>query len=247
MRAIEDRRPQITALDLREVNAVWGGLILRAAGELTVDAAGLPEGVLSVRAENWREMVAMAVRADLLPEQMRGTIEGLLGVVAGLSGDPEVIDAELTFSGRADLPRAASRGTSAAPDPALAAVGARTVGRHVEMEVIAVEAVGIGGPSTVPKGPQAVRCASRRMRPSRCVFQWSSTVSSLPLASPIPAMSIGVAARMLAQPRAALRIARPASIGGDDPEVGDPAARASDGGRETLAHPCLQSPRPRRN
>ena len=40
----------------------------------------------------------MAVRADLLPEQMRGTIEGLLGVVAGLSGDPEVIDAELTFS-----------------------------------------------------------------------------------------------------------------------------------------------------
>jgi len=98
LRAIEDRRPQITALDLREMNAVWGGLILRAAGELTVDAAGLPEGVLSVRAENWREMVAMAVRADLLPEQMRGTIEGLLGVVAGLSGDPEVIDAELTFS-----------------------------------------------------------------------------------------------------------------------------------------------------
>jgi hypothetical protein len=29
---------------------------------------------------------------------MRGTAEGLLGVVAGLSGDPEVIDAELGFS-----------------------------------------------------------------------------------------------------------------------------------------------------
>ncbi len=99
LRAIEDRRPQITALDLREVNAVWGGLILRAAGEITVDAAGVPEGVLTIRAENWREMVAMAVRAGLLPEQMRGTVEGLLGVVAGLSGDPEVIDAELTFSG----------------------------------------------------------------------------------------------------------------------------------------------------
>jgi hypothetical protein len=33
-------------------------------------------------------MVAMTVRAGLIPEQMQGTVEGLLGVVAGLSGDP---------------------------------------------------------------------------------------------------------------------------------------------------------------
>jgi hypothetical protein len=98
IRAIEDRRPQITALDLQEMNAVWGGLILRAAGDVTVDAAGIPDGVIAIRAENWREMVAMTVRAGLIPEQVQGTIEGLLGVVAGLSGDPEVIDADLSFS-----------------------------------------------------------------------------------------------------------------------------------------------------
>lgn len=98
LRAIEDRRPQITALDLAELNAVWGGLILRAAGEITVDADGVPDGRLAIRAENWQEMVAMAVRAGLIPEQMRGTVEGILGVVAGFSGDPEVIDAELGFS-----------------------------------------------------------------------------------------------------------------------------------------------------
>jgi hypothetical protein len=63
-----------------------------------VDEAGVPEGALAIRAENWREMVAMAVRAGLIPEQMQGTFEGLLGVVAGLSGDPEVIDADLSFS-----------------------------------------------------------------------------------------------------------------------------------------------------
>jgi hypothetical protein len=34
IRAIEERRPQITALDLGELNAVWGGLILRAAGDV---------------------------------------------------------------------------------------------------------------------------------------------------------------------------------------------------------------------
>jgi hypothetical protein len=99
IRAIEDRRPQIRTLDLRELNAVWGGLILRAAGDLTVDEAGIPEGAIALRAENWREMVAMTVRAGLIPEQMQGTVEGLLGVVAGLSGDPEVIDADLGFSG----------------------------------------------------------------------------------------------------------------------------------------------------
>jgi hypothetical protein len=98
LRAIEDRRPQITALDLREMNAVWGGLILRAAGDITVDSAGIPDGAFAIRAENWREMVAMTVRAGLIPEQMQGTVEGLLGVVAGLSGDPEVIDADLRFS-----------------------------------------------------------------------------------------------------------------------------------------------------
>ena len=98
LRAIEDRRPQITVLDLREMNVVWGGLILRAAGDVTVDAAGVPEGAIAIRAENWREMVAMAVRAGFVPPQMQGTIEGILGVVAGLSGDPEVIDADLSFS-----------------------------------------------------------------------------------------------------------------------------------------------------
>jgi hypothetical protein len=98
IRAIEERRPQITRLDLGELNAVWGGLILRAAGDVDVDAAGIPEGAIAIRAENWREMVAMTVRAGLLPEQMQGTVEGLLGVVAGLSGDPGVIDADLRFS-----------------------------------------------------------------------------------------------------------------------------------------------------
>lgn len=98
LRAIEDRRPQITSLDLDEANAVWGGLILRATGQIDVDASGVPDGALAVRAENWREMVAMAVRAGVLPESVAGTAEGILGVVAGLSGNPEVIDADLQFS-----------------------------------------------------------------------------------------------------------------------------------------------------
>lgn len=99
IRAIEDRRPQVTAIDLGEMNAVWGGLMLRLAGELEVNEAGVPEGALALRAENWREMVGLAVRAGLIPPQMAGTAEGLLEIVAGFGGDPEVIDAELRFAG----------------------------------------------------------------------------------------------------------------------------------------------------
>jgi hypothetical protein len=99
LRAIAERRPQITALDLAELDAVWGGLEFRAAGALQVDAGGVPEGDLALRAENWREMVAMAARAGLFPAQMQGAVEGVLEVVAGLSGDPEVIDARLGFAG----------------------------------------------------------------------------------------------------------------------------------------------------
>jgi hypothetical protein len=99
LRAIEERRPQPVRIDLRELQAVWGGLLLRAAGELVVSETGVPEGEIAVRAENWRDMVDLAVNGGVIPEQMRGTVEGLLGVVAGLSGDPEVIDATLGFSG----------------------------------------------------------------------------------------------------------------------------------------------------
>jgi hypothetical protein len=100
LRAISERRPQITAVDLSELNAVWGGLVFRAAGRLEVDpATGQPEGDLALRAENWREMVAMATRAGRILPGMQRTVEGVLEVVAGLSGDPEVIDATLGFSG----------------------------------------------------------------------------------------------------------------------------------------------------
>jgi hypothetical protein len=207
-----------------------------------VDAAGLPEGVFAIRAENWREMVAMAVRAGLLPEQMQGTVEGLAGRRRGPlrrpGGDrrgPDVFE-------RADLPRAASRGPRAAPEPALAAVGARTVGRHVEMEVIAVEPVGIwakhraegaaGGAVRLTQDAPFAPCVPVGSAPSvrchwpdrsrRCRWRCRAHVRS-------------------AAPRSG--IACPAGVGGHDPQVGDPAPGAADGGDQPLTHPCLQRSR----
>lgn len=104
IRAVEDRRPQITRVELGEMTASWGAMLFRAAGEVDVDGDGVPTGEIAVRAENWREMVELAVNGGALPAQLQGSVEGVLGMVAGLSGQPEDIDATLGFrNGRAFL------------------------------------------------------------------------------------------------------------------------------------------------
>ena len=97
-RAIEERRPQPTFVDLDDLSAVWGELELRAAGELTIDADGVAEGRITVKAVNWREILGLAVAAGLVPEAISATVENALGILAGLSGPPDTLDAPLTFS-----------------------------------------------------------------------------------------------------------------------------------------------------
>jgi hypothetical protein len=96
--------PRPIRLDLERFEAVWGDLSLRASGRLELGPDGTPEGALGIRAEDWRAMVALAVAAGAVEPRMRETTEGLLGVVAGLSGDPEIIEADLVFAnGRMSL------------------------------------------------------------------------------------------------------------------------------------------------
>jgi hypothetical protein len=95
--ALETARPQITALDLHEARAEWGALLFRASGEVAVDDAGRMTGSVAIRAENWREMLDMSVRAGVLSAGLRDVVETTLGFVAGLSGRPEDIDTTLRF------------------------------------------------------------------------------------------------------------------------------------------------------
>jgi hypothetical protein len=96
--ALESSRPAITRVELAELRADWGDLALRLSGDLDVDAEGLPTGDLSVRAQNWREMIEIGVNAGAIPAGFRGTLETGLGLLAGLSGRPEDLDATLSFS-----------------------------------------------------------------------------------------------------------------------------------------------------
>ena len=94
--AIEVARPQVTNIDIRELSARWGEITFRAAGEVTVDGNGYPEGRITVRAMEWRRMLDMAEAVGWLPGSLRGSLEAALSL---LSGEGDVLDAPLEFSG----------------------------------------------------------------------------------------------------------------------------------------------------
>ena len=65
--AVEQARPQPRHIRLRLAEARWGRLELQAAGELSVNADGRPDGTVTVKARNWREILALATGSDALP------------------------------------------------------------------------------------------------------------------------------------------------------------------------------------
>jgi len=95
--SIERRRPQITFLDLKELQANWGNLDLWAAGELAVDSQGIPDGKITIRAKNWRDMLRIGIDTGVVPANISKTLEQALEILAGMSGNPNTLDAPLTF------------------------------------------------------------------------------------------------------------------------------------------------------
>lgn len=95
--ALERDRPQPRRIELDEASADWGDLRFRSTGSLEIDAEGIPEGRLTIRAENWRRMLDMAENSGRLPPDLRRIIETPLALIGGATGDPEDIDAPLIF------------------------------------------------------------------------------------------------------------------------------------------------------
>ncbi len=95
--AIETKRPQPQSITLKTAKAKWGDLDLNIAGDLTVDAVGRASGQITIRAENWRDMLAIAVASGAVPADIAPTVEGALSLLAGASGNSSSIDAPITF------------------------------------------------------------------------------------------------------------------------------------------------------
>lgn len=97
--ALEQARPQVTTITISEATAIWGDMVLRASGDLQVDPQGIPEGELALRAENWRTMLEIALRAGAIGQDLYDLLDGGLGFFAQLSGRPENLDIILRFNG----------------------------------------------------------------------------------------------------------------------------------------------------
>ncbi len=97
--AIERARPQPRRIELRNFNARWGQLELRAVGELAVDSRGVPDGRITIKATNWREIIALGEALGSIPPSMVKTLEQALGLLARLSGPANTIDVPVIFSG----------------------------------------------------------------------------------------------------------------------------------------------------
>ena len=96
--AVEGRKPQLTALRVRDIDITWGALQLSAQGSVTVDAAGYPTGEINLRAVNWQDMVDVIAEFGALTPDMVRTIKRGLGLIARLSGSPKTIKVPLSFA-----------------------------------------------------------------------------------------------------------------------------------------------------
>jgi len=95
--AIEVSRPQPEEIKLRLADVKWGAMRIMAAGTLTVDEQGVPTGVVSVKLENWREILEMAQMSGILPPSAADSAEKALNLLAALTGARNALDLQLNF------------------------------------------------------------------------------------------------------------------------------------------------------
>jgi len=98
--AVEGAKPNLTRLDLTDLTATWGELDFQAKGTVEIDSLGYPTGKIRIRAQNWKKMLKLGVSSGAIPKDLLGPLETGLGFIARLSGNPDTIDAPLSFSNR---------------------------------------------------------------------------------------------------------------------------------------------------
>ena len=99
-----DPRPQPTRVELRLAEYRVGTLDLKLAGDVDVDDRGRMTGRMTVKAENWRDLIDLAEDSGRLSRGVAQTLTRGLGLVAQFSGNPETLDLPLDLDeGRMSL------------------------------------------------------------------------------------------------------------------------------------------------
>lgn len=93
-----ETRPSLTVLSIKEGLMTWGPLIIFAKGDLTA-VGGYADGRIEIRVEGWRNLATLAVVLGLVQPEVAPTVERMMETMAASSGDPQVLDLPLNFSG----------------------------------------------------------------------------------------------------------------------------------------------------
>lgn len=96
-RVLNEARPQPRKIALHLAEARWGDLSFNLAANLNVNSAGIPDGTLSLQAENWRTILDFVQASGRITPALRGQAERLLQVLAQASGNPATLDVDLTL------------------------------------------------------------------------------------------------------------------------------------------------------
>jgi hypothetical protein len=95
--AVETGNPALEGVTIRDLRVNWGRLDLRGRGTLQADEAGYASGRLDLRVRNWRDMLALAVNAEMISSSTARAVETGLGLLARLSASRDTIEVPLVF------------------------------------------------------------------------------------------------------------------------------------------------------
>lgn len=97
LNALAHIRPQPTRVDVKLIEAKWGQLELRLAGGFDVDAQGRANGQITIKAQNWQDILALGIASGAIPAQLAQPIERGLSLLSGLSGNRNTLDLPLAL------------------------------------------------------------------------------------------------------------------------------------------------------
>ena len=74
-------RPAVTGLTLNSLDLTWGDLRLTGSGAVDVDAAGLPDGEITVKAEGWDRLIDLLATTGVIAPQAVQGVRSMAGMM----------------------------------------------------------------------------------------------------------------------------------------------------------------------
>lgn len=85
-RNLQGRTPDLDSLALENLQIDWGPVTAQMAGEIAVDAAGIPTGQIMLQTQQWKTVVDLLIAADVIDAGIADTVTRLAGFMADADG-----------------------------------------------------------------------------------------------------------------------------------------------------------------